>query len=171
MIFYLDVFMLHNMSLQKNKDAWPLVEFYVDCHNVDGNHIRAYDEFIERAKNMLETTITHENVTVRLTNLHLVAPYHIVEGQKIDIYPSECVRNKETYCSDMFCDIEYIKTVDDCDEYVATNDEMVYELVKYLLPDLKKTKKIRNDILEIVDDWNDLQMSHFKQILKIVEKV
>jgi len=160
--------MFRNMSLEKNSDAWLLVQFYVDCHNVDANHIRAYDEFIERAKRMLETKIEAGNAEVKLTNLHLVAPYHIVEGKKVDIYPSECVRYKETYCSDMFCDIEYTVQNAETEEYDVSDTEMVSELVKYLLPNIK-TQKIQKEIVNIIDGWENMGSSEHKRILKVIK--
>lgn len=141
--------MLHqNMKPKENKDVWDLIQFYVDCHNVDANHIRAYDEFIEKAKRMLETTIAANNVTLHIKNLQTVAPYHLVDGKKVDIYPSECVKYKDSYTSDILCDIECVYDIEEKEEYVATDEQMVFELVKSLLPDHKKTKSMRHAILE-----------------------
>lgn len=95
-------------KLQKNSDAWPLVQFYADCHNVDANHIRSYDEFIVRMKDMIKKTIVVGNVTLKIDNLEMVAPYKIENGKKVDVYPSECTESKESYCSEMYCSIECI---------------------------------------------------------------
>lgn len=97
--------------LKKNSDAWPLIEFYVDCHNVDANHIRAYDEFIEKMKEMVKTTIVSGNTTLKIDNLELVTPYKIEDGKKVDVYPSECTENKDSYCSEMYCTIECITDI------------------------------------------------------------
>jgi len=163
------------MRPKENKDTWDLIQFYVDCHNVDANHIRAYDEFIERAKKMLETEIVVGNITLYIKNLQTVAPYHIVEGKKIDIFPSECVKFKETYCSDIFCDIECVVTNDEIEEYMATDIQMISELIKYIIPKAKKIKEMKQSILERFlkgkdkISWKSLTDADYKSVLRHVK--
>lgn len=161
------------MSLEKNSDGWDLVQFFIDCHNVDSNHIRAYDQFIAFMEERINTTITVGDTTLKLKNLQLVAPYHIVDGKKVDIFPSECIEMKESYSADVFCDIECLTSGDHQDQYEVSDVEMLGEFVEYMLPDMK-IKKIRNEIFRFLEEdgeikWKSLKKSHYKNILKFLK--
>lgn len=156
--------------LEKNSDAWPLIDFFLECHNVDSNHIRAYDEAVAKCKKMLETTIVHGNVTIKLTNLHMVAPYHIVDGKKVDLYPSECIKFKDTYSAEMYCDIECIVEEEVvCDQ--ADDREQIAEIIKYMIGKAKRS--ICNKVEEAITgkkgiSWDSV--STHKQIYKNIKQ-
>lgn len=89
------------MKLIKNQDAWPLVKFFWDQNSPDSSHIRSFNDFINKIPNLVEQKISYDEFTLELSDVKFIRPTTREKGKNVQAFPSMCIRDKETYESEI----------------------------------------------------------------------
>jgi len=88
-------------KLLRNKDAWPLVEFYWAQNPPDSSHIRSYNDFINKIPDLATKTIVYDDFRVEMCDIKFIQPVTKVGGKNVQSFPSMCLLDKETYESEI----------------------------------------------------------------------
>lgn len=91
------------MSLERNKDIWPFIEFFFKENPPDSAHIRSYNDFLLKIPKLANKTIKHGDFSFSMKDTKFIAPYTKIDGKKVRLYPSSCIAEKQSYESEITC--------------------------------------------------------------------
>ena len=89
------------MTLETNKDAWGLIEFWLNENPPDSSHIRAYENFLTKIPKLLTFQIVYKDFTFGIKDPKFLPPSVKQDGKTTKILPSSCIENKSSYDSEV----------------------------------------------------------------------
>ncbi len=97
------------MSITRNSDLWPTLQFYFKYNGPDSAHIRSYNDFIAKIPKLLTKEIVLGDFMLKMHSPKFIPPTYRIDGEteSYQQFPSNCLNIKSTYEVELTCTFSF----------------------------------------------------------------